>query len=285
MRYINRGFSLIETIVVIAIIGSMIGLLLSAIQMVRLQANRMESANNLRQIIIATHNFASDRQGVLPSYVPYHPKYKGIKKKGSLLQKLQPYFQCPMVTFHTKDDDLEFLTPKIFLSPTDSSLAAFPVSQESWGNISYAFNAYAFLLDKNLNSSFSDGTSNTIAFADRYARADISVRGGNLRYDVTGFQYDIFWRVPSFADELWGDVVPVTTNSVPITTQPSVPGLTFQPAPDPHNFNPSLLSSHVKSGLETAFFDGSVRTITPTIAPSVFWSLVTPNAGDATQNF
>src|SRR5205085_8676075 len=66
MKQRDRAFTLIELILVIAIITILVSLLLPALAKAQLKANRIKCVNNLKEIGIGFHLFANDHQGHLP---------------------------------------------------------------------------------------------------------------------------------------------------------------------------------------------------------------------------
>jgi prepilin-type N-terminal cleavage/methylation domain-containing protein len=85
------GFTLVETLVVIVIIGVLIAILIPVVSRAKAAGQRVTCLNNLRQIAGAFHVFANRNSGTLPD-----PSVTQVSWESSLLPYLQPrVFACP----------------------------------------------------------------------------------------------------------------------------------------------------------------------------------------------
>jgi type II secretory pathway pseudopilin PulG len=183
----RRGFTLIQLLVVLAVILLLIGLLLPAVQKVRAAAAKAQSANNLKQICIAMHN-ADSTFGNLP---PSVGKYSG--QDGTFFFHILPYIEQDNVY---KAKALQTVI-KTYIAPADASQPG----NQPW--ISYASNADALKVNPQKLMrlpDFTKGTSHTIVFTERYGmcgnKAHPWADTGELATFIHGMTSMIEFNVP-----------------------------------------------------------------------------------------
>jgi prepilin-type processing-associated H-X9-DG protein len=181
MTRFRRGVALFQLLVILALILILIGLLLPAVQKVRIAAARMQSQNNLKQLAIGAHNY-HDANNAMPA---------GLAANGfSAHAALLPYIEQENL-FRLIDRKNEALSKenkkarevliKVFVSPLDNVVAAKveaaePVDVQFFGT-NYFGNAGTkhalkdnnglFFTDSKINiARIADGTSNTLLFIE-----------------------------------------------------------------------------------------------------------------------
>ena len=129
------AFTLVELLVVVAIIGILIGMLLPAVQQVRESARRTDCLNKLRQIGLATMSF-HDTQGAFPPARIAPTKAEADVREGctgceSWLVRILPmveqnsiYEMWDLSISYRSQEIAAFTTPvELFLCPTRHTLA------------------------------------------------------------------------------------------------------------------------------------------------------------------
>jgi prepilin-type N-terminal cleavage/methylation domain-containing protein/prepilin-type processing-associated H-X9-DG protein len=330
----RRAFTLVELLVVLAILGILIGLLLPAVQKVREAAARTQCQNNLKQLALAcavTH----DTFAALP---PMWGNY-GVARQAPLFFHLLPFIEQTGAFQLTAGDTyqpfhntpatnpppapgsptgyLRNLKIPTYRCPSDPSLGT-TLGPQDWkgGECCYGGNFQVFGYAGRAPSSptvitdwegqativgtFTDGTSNTILFAEKYSscsgtpgvtapgwagswwcRGLFLERGSTTNDSAPG---DLFSPIFGGGHDIGGDQSGIDYGGAFywLTGTASM----FQVQPDwttvtvgPGYCNAQLAQSGHTGGMNVALGDGSVRFLARNMDPNTWWTAIVPNDG------
>ena len=141
----QRGFTLVELLIVIGIIALLISILLPALNKARESARMIECASKERTIMQAVVMYANDNKGALPSAT-------------TGTQQVWPQAPLHAVYFFVSSgaQNIEFqhgaIMPYLGSIPTRQAMLRCPSTNENEPNYSYVFNEYLMPESGNLNS-------------------------------------------------------------------------------------------------------------------------------------
>ncbi|EAQ79745.1 DUF1559 domain-containing protein [Blastopirellula marina] len=313
IRKTSRAFTLVELLVVIAIIGVLIALLLPAVQQAREAARRMQCTNNLKQLVLATHNYHDTHLVFPPGVVQNNIDAEFVNPRLTWGIHLYPYLEAGNIY-----DQFDFNQSGIvWINTANSGGPTRPVAQvlsmmqcpsdgvgaDTYEHPSFPGNVFArgnyavffgnltkgdtrTLSANHLPAAFGyrtvkmasiiDGTSNTMAFGEL-------LKGSGAISDsmVGSYWYDFPGAAWIFTREIPNTSVPDSIRSSSCGTAANKPELNLPCTGVNGSGETAASRSRHPSGVEVGMCDGSVHFISETIGLEV-WQALGSRAGSET---
>ncbi len=192
-RTLSRGaFTLLELLVVLAILAILFGLTLPAVQKVRSAAARLQCQNNLHQIGLALHQYHDDYQHLPPGCTQSYDAYKGLAWEPRLLPYVDnnPLWQKTVLAFRQGQPVLANpphvgldTVVHLFGCPSDGRVSVahapegYSVALSSYLGVqgtNYATRDGVLFTDSTVRfTDVTDGTSNTFMVGERPPNHDL----------------------------------------------------------------------------------------------------------------
>jgi prepilin-type N-terminal cleavage/methylation domain-containing protein len=308
----TRGaFTLIEVLVVIAIIGTLIGLLLPAVQKVRDVTYRIYCQNSLKQMGLALHHY-HDTNGRFPPAIAETTSGARLQWQWvSWMARILPYVEQPGLA---RDMDQAFMAqgsmPDPFLNPPHRGLSTVvplyrcPADDRQYvatyaGGLTVAFTGYLGINGSNLRSydgilhwnskvrvsDVIDGTSNTLMVGERPPSFDLVFGWWYSGAGQWDYSFGEIRNSGSSDVTLGGAELNIRSNGIPEMTACPTGPYTFKPGTIREPCDQFHFWSLHHGGSNFVMGDGAVRFLTYDAAP-IFDALSTRDKGEpsALQN-
>ncbi len=262
----KSGFTLIEVLVVIAIIGVLVALIMPAVQSAREAARRTQCLNNLKQHGIALNTYITSNDALPIGYISWSSSSgvaPGWAWSAAILPQLEQGPTYSSINIKLPIDFPDNVTARtatqaILICPSDRQTGVFTtISQLTGGPIEASTVSYAA----------SQGVSSSSSGLGLFV-PNLSVKPRDMK-DGASSTIALGERASFVVQNAWAGALSNGGSGQQVLAQPLPSGL------NPVGVSPATFSSPHPNLVQFLMADGSARTMKTTINPSVFQALTT----------